>query len=55
MAVVYGQVFVNESVDVVDLSGGFAECSVNFSGWIGCISLRVTFGPELVGGFDQPS
>ena len=55
LSLVYGQVFVNESVVVVDLGGGFAECGVNFGGWIGCISLRVTFRPELVGGFDQPS
>ena len=51
MAVVYGQVVVDESVDVVDLSGGFAECSVDLDGWVGCIPLSVTFNPELVGGF----
>ena len=56
MAVVYGQVVLDESGDVVDLGIGLAECSgVDFSGWIGCIPLSVTFGPELVGGFNQPN
>ena len=55
MAVVYGQGVVDEFVDEVDLGSGFAEWGVNFRGWIGCIPLRVTFGPELVGGFNQPN
>ena len=55
MAVVNGQVFVNKSVNMVDLGGCFAECGVDFGVWIGCILLRVTFGPKLVSGFDQPS
>ena len=55
MAVVYGQVFVDESVNMVDLGGCFAECGVDVGGGIGCISLCVTFGPKLVRGFDQPS
>ena len=52
MAVVYRQVVVDKSVDVVDLRCGFAECGVGLGGWVGCIPLSVTFDPELVGGFN---
>ena len=39
MSVVYGQVVVDKSVDVVDLGLGFPECGADLGGWVWCVLL----------------